>query len=48
MLSDKAKETAPVVRQVFIKAINATDSLAFERKLYVIRKQVEHWALQQG
>ncbi|GGA26383.1 glutamate synthase large subunit [Psychrobacillus lasiicapitis] len=43
-LSEKAKETAPVVRQVFIKAVNTADSLAFERKLYVIRKQVEHWA----
>lgn len=47
-LSKKAKETVPVVRQVFIKAVNTTDSLAFERKLYVIRKQVEHWALQQA
>ncbi|TQR19699.1 glutamate synthase large subunit [Psychrobacillus vulpis] len=47
MLSEKAKETVPVVRQVFIKAINTQDKKAFERKLYVIRKQVEHWASQQ-
>ncbi|MFJ8066977.1 glutamate synthase large subunit [Psychrobacillus sp. NPDC096426] len=45
-LSEKAKETVPVVRQVFIKAVNTMDSLAFERKLYVIRKQVECWALE--
>ncbi|MGE7932317.1 glutamate synthase large subunit [Viridibacillus arvi] len=43
-LSDTAKETAPVVRQVFIKAANVSDSLAFERKLYLVRKQTEHWA----
>ncbi len=42
-LSDIAAISAPVVRQVFIKN-NANDRLAFERKLYVIRKQVEHWA----
>lgn len=47
VLSEKAKETAPVIRQVFIKAVNTINTLAFERKLYVIRKQLEHWALQQ-
>jgi glutamate synthase (NADPH/NADH) large chain len=46
MLSDKAQETAPVVRQVFIKSASNQDGLAFERKLYLIRKQVEHWASQ--
>ncbi len=45
VLSAVAKETAPVVRQVFIQAAPGLDRLAFERKLYVIRKQVEHWAL---
>jgi len=41
----KAKQTIPVVRQVFIGANNAiTDELSFERKLYVIRKQAENWA----
>ncbi|WP_342600927.1 glutamate synthase large subunit [Psychrobacillus sp. FSL H8-0483] len=47
VLSDKAKERVPVVRQVFIKSMN-TSSLAFERKLFVIRKQVEHWALHEA
>jgi glutamate synthase (NADPH) large subunit (EC 1.4.1.13) len=47
-LSDIAKETAPVVRQVFIKAVNTNDSLAFERKLYLIRKQTELWAKKQN
>ncbi|AWE08462.1 glutamate synthase large subunit [Lysinibacillus sp. 2017] len=46
-LSDIAKSSAPVVRQVFIGS-TAADEKAFERKLYVIRKQVEHWAAQQG
>lgn len=47
-LSESASETAPVVRQVFIKAKDFQDSLAFERKLYVIRKLVEHWAQQEA
>lgn len=42
-LSEIAKSTAPVVRQVFIQS-TAADEKAFERKLYVIRKQLEHWA----
>jgi glutamate synthase (NADPH) large chain len=46
-LSDIAKSTAPVVRQVFIKS-TVSDDKAFERKLYVIRKQLEHWANEQG
>ncbi|WP_077621836.1 glutamate synthase large subunit [Sediminibacillus massiliensis] len=41
----KAQETCPVVRQVFIGAgEDITDNLAFERKLYIIRKQAENWA----
>lgn len=44
ILSDIAKSTAPVVRQVFIQGRNAEDALAFERKLYLIRKQAEFWA----
>ncbi len=44
-VGEAAKDTCPVVRQVFIGANeNITDELAFERKLYVIRKQAEHWA----
>lgn len=43
-----AQETAPVVRQVFIGAAeDLTDELAFERKLYIIRKQAENWANEQ-
>lgn len=48
MLSDSARNTAPVVRQVFIKSKSLPDSLSFERKLYVIRKQIEHWAHQEA
>ncbi|WP_160726149.1 glutamate synthase large subunit [Bacillus sp. USDA818B3_A] len=40
-----AQASCPVVRQLFVGANeNCTDSLAFERKLYVIRKQAENWA----
>ncbi|MBM7702071.1 glutamate synthase large subunit [Metabacillus iocasae] len=39
-----AQKSAPIVRQVFIgKGKQAADDLAFERKLYVIRKQAENW-----
>ncbi|KGR78186.1 glutamate synthase large subunit [Ureibacillus manganicus] len=44
ILSETAKRTAPIVRQVFIRANNVTDSQAFERKLYLIRKQAENWS----
>lgn len=43
-LSDTAKKTAPVVRQLFIQANPQTVNLAFERKLYLIRKQTERFA----
>ncbi len=46
-LSEISKSSAPVVRQVFVEK-NVSDRLAFERKLYIIRKQVEHWAEKQG
>lgn len=46
-LSEIAKSTAPVVRQVFIKAYSQNQQI-FERKLYIIRKQLEHWAVEQG
>ncbi|MEK4304883.1 glutamate synthase large subunit [Oceanobacillus sp. FSL K6-0251] len=39
-----AVETLPEVKQVFIRSTMAADEMAFERKLYVIRKQAEHWA----
>ncbi|MEE1130490.1 MAG: glutamate synthase large subunit [Caryophanon sp.] len=46
-LRKSAKDTAPFVRQLFIGAVGV-EGLAFERKLYIIRKQVEHWATGQG
>ena len=46
-LGETGKETCPTIRQVFIGASNdIKDHLAFERKLYIIRKQAEHWAKQ--
>ncbi len=45
-LGNGAKSGEPVIRQVFISCSDATlvksDDLAFERKLYVIRKQAEN------
>lgn len=43
-LSDIAQSTAPIVRQLFIQATNVDNSLHFERKLYLIRKQAEHFS----
>ena len=37
----QARETEPVIRQCFISRGNMTPAVNFERKLYVIRKQVE-------
>ena len=44
LLGDSAKATQPMFRHVFIGARGAaaTDGMAFERKLYVIRKRIEH------
>ncbi|WP_110114029.1 glutamate synthase large subunit [Bacillus sp. CGMCC 1.16541] len=43
-----AQKSAPIVRQVFIgKGEQVGDNLAFERKLYVIRKQAENWGKQE-
>jgi glutamate synthase (NADPH/NADH) large chain len=42
-LAQAAKDSEPVVRQIFIAAAdNLADTDAFERKLFVIRKRVEH------
>ncbi|HNQ04752.1 MAG TPA: glutamate synthase-related protein [Thiobacillaceae bacterium] len=42
-LAQAARETEPVMRQVFIGAgADLTDADALERKLFVIRKEVEH------
>ncbi|WP_147532785.1 glutamate synthase large subunit [Bacillus marasmi] len=44
-LGTVGKQSQPVIRQVFIGANpELTERLAFERKLYVIRKQVEFFA----
>jgi glutamate synthase (NADPH) large chain len=41
-LGQKAKDTQPVIRQIFIERnAQVKDDLAFERKLYVIRRLVE-------
>ena len=40
-IADAARAIEPVMRQVFV-ASNAADQAAFERKLFVIRKRVEH------
>lgn len=48
-IGKKAQETCPLIKQVFV-ACNDTysEDLAFERKLFVIRKQAEHWAREEG
>ncbi|MDQ0220643.1 glutamate synthase large subunit [Peribacillus cavernae] len=44
-----AQQSCPVIRQVFIGANeNIIDDLAFERKLYIIRKQAENWVKESG
>jgi glutamate synthase (NADPH) large chain len=40
-LTTVARESAPVIRQVIIQRATEIDQLAFERKLFVIRKQYE-------
>src|SRR4051794_39993823 len=48
-LGETGKVTCPSIRQVFIGASkDSQDDLAFERKLYMIRKQAEHWADERG
>ncbi|MDC3426200.1 glutamate synthase large subunit [Aquibacillus sp. 3ASR75-11] len=42
-----AQQSCPTIRQVFIGANpSITEDIAFERKLYVIRKQAENWGKQ--
>ncbi|MDP1636121.1 MAG: glutamate synthase subunit alpha, partial [Gallionellaceae bacterium] len=42
-LGESVKDSEPVIRQVFIgRGANCADADAFERKLFVIRKTVEH------
>lgn len=48
-IGEVGKETCPTIRQVFIGASEGlTDDLAFERKLFIIRKQAENWARERG
>jgi glutamate synthase (ferredoxin) len=49
MLGDTAKGCEPFIRQVFIgRASDLSDSAAFERKLYVIRKRASHEIVSEG
>ena len=42
-LGKTAKNTKPAIEQIFIgRGVNAPDQLAFERKLYVIRRRIEN------
>jgi glutamate synthase (NADPH) large chain len=43
-IGETARKTQPVIRQVFIANSQGLDPLAFERKLYVIRKRMEREA----
>jgi glutamate synthase (NADPH/NADH) large chain len=43
-----AREDMPVMWQVFIAAAPGFDQDAFERKLYVIRRRFENWALERA
>lgn len=43
LLGEQAKAAQPYIRQIFIgKGKSIADAIAFERKLYVIRKRAEH------
>jgi glutamate synthase domain-containing protein 2/glutamate synthase domain-containing protein 1/glutamate synthase domain-containing protein 3 len=46
-LGETAKSCQPVIRQVFIqRGEGFADEMAFERKLFVIRKRIENWVRQ--
>ncbi|SEN97742.1 glutamate synthase (NADPH) large subunit [Mesobacillus persicus] len=43
-IGKKAQESAPIIRQLFVGAQeDISDDLSFERHLYIVRKQAEHW-----
>ncbi len=43
LIGKRARETEPIIEQIFIrKSENISDQLSFERKLYIIRKQIEN------
>ncbi|ASN06097.1 glutamate synthase large subunit [Virgibacillus necropolis] len=44
-IGNKAKESCPLIRQVFIGANSSIKDIEFERKLYIIRKQSEKVAM---
>ena len=46
-LGESVKPTEPVIRQVFVGS-NCVDQAAFERKLFVIRKQIENQVRESG
>ena len=47
-IGETAREVMPVVRQIFVGAAAGLDQDAFERKLYLIRRQFEHAVRAQG
>jgi glutamate synthase (ferredoxin) len=48
-LGDTAKSCEPFIRQIFIgRSPKVADELAFERKLYVIRKRASHEVVSEG
>jgi glutamate synthase (ferredoxin) len=49
-IGDNARAVEPVIRQIFIGkgTVPNTDDMAFERKLYVIRKRVENFVRDSG
>ncbi len=48
LLGPTAKSDEPAFRQIFIKRNPDIDATAFERKLYVIRKRIEHTVWNSG
>jgi glutamate synthase (NADPH) large chain len=48
-IGTNAQETCPVIKQVFISLKESLeDRLFFERKLFLVRKQTEHWTRENG
>ena len=43
VIGKTARETEPEIEQIFIGGVAINDAMAFERKLYVIRKQIENF-----
>lgn len=47
-LTESARSTQPVIKQLFIKKNMDMDRLTFERKLYIFRKRFESWLQEKG